>query len=184
MSYKKLLISNYSEVVNYLLEKYGPATCNYFTSKNCKIKNSKISRTKEGLICHHIKEDTISFLSKPEWAKCFSFEYQKRKNLVYCNYIEHLILHLIINRENPELSVQGIKFIYRDCNALFEHKKENQSWRVNCYNIIKKDLNEYIRILKKEVNNQIYDGKASKQELSQFDNKDLSRISKTILSNL
>lgn len=48
---------NYDEFVSYLLKKYGPAKYDYFTNATCKTKSKRISRTKEGLFCHHIDED-------------------------------------------------------------------------------------------------------------------------------
>ena len=50
---------NYDEFVSYLLKKYGPAKYDYFTNATCKTKSKRISRTKEGLFCHHIDEDKI-----------------------------------------------------------------------------------------------------------------------------
>ena len=54
---------NYDEFVSYLLKKYGPAKYDYFTNATCKTKSKRISRTKEGLFCHHIDEDKGYMLS-------------------------------------------------------------------------------------------------------------------------
>lgn len=51
---------NYDEFVSYLLKKYGPAKYDYFTNATCKTKSKRISRTKEGLFCHHIDEDNLA----------------------------------------------------------------------------------------------------------------------------
>ena len=64
--YLELLNRDYSNAVSFLLEKYGVATDDYFKEKSYerffegKIKSigkGKISRTSEGLYCHHIDEN-------------------------------------------------------------------------------------------------------------------------------
>ena len=84
----------YSELVDYLLKKYGPAECDYFRTEACKSKNPKVSRTNEGLYCHHIDEDKAIMLCNDKFAVNNPFEYQKAERLVYCNALEHLILHI------------------------------------------------------------------------------------------
>ena len=86
----------YSELVDYLLKKYGPAKCDYFRTEACKSKNPKVSRTSEGLYCHHIDEDKAIMLCNDKFAANNPFEYQKAERLVYCNALEHLILHIKI----------------------------------------------------------------------------------------
>ena len=54
---KNQLKMTYDELVDYLLKKYGPAQYDYFCNESCKSKNSKVSRTNEGLYCHHIDEN-------------------------------------------------------------------------------------------------------------------------------
>ena len=89
---------NYDEFVSYLLKKYGPAKYDYFTNATCKTKSKRISRTKEGLFCHYIDEDKGYMLSHTGCALEQPFEYQKAERLVYCNYIEHLLLHILIGK--------------------------------------------------------------------------------------
>ena len=86
----------YHELVEYLLKKYGVAKYDYFCTPECRSKNEKVRRIKEGLFCHHIDEDKCALLSKKEVAQKSSFEMQKAHRLVYCTYIEHLILHIKI----------------------------------------------------------------------------------------
>ena len=95
--YQKTL--TYSQLVEHLLDKYGRSTCDYFYRNNCKSKNPKVSRASEGLICHHIDEDKAIMLSTPKWAAKCPFEWQKADRLVYCNYLEHLLLHIKIAEE-------------------------------------------------------------------------------------
>lgn len=59
----------------------------------------RYSRTHEGLLCHHIDEDKGAVLSNPHFAKDYPFSYQKKERLVYCDYIEHLLLHYKLKGE-------------------------------------------------------------------------------------
>ncbi|WP_234013784.1 hypothetical protein [Mesoplasma florum] len=92
----KLLELNYDECVDFLLKKYGFVPGDYFLDLECTKKNTKITRGKEGLYIHHIDEDKAILLSTPAWARKNSFEYQKAHRLVYCNLLEHLVLHIKI----------------------------------------------------------------------------------------
>ena len=90
---------NYDELVKYLINKYGEVSGNFFCTPEMKSANTKIKRSKEGLQVHHIKEDRAIMLSNPAFAKDFPWSYQEGYNLVYCNLVEHMLLHMIITRE-------------------------------------------------------------------------------------
>ena len=90
---------NYKELVTYLLNKYGPSKYDYFHNNTYKTKNKKVTRTQDGLFCHHIDEDKAEDLSNPKLAMQYPYEYQKADRLVYCNYLEHLLLHIQIGEE-------------------------------------------------------------------------------------
>ena len=129
--YAELLDLPYSEIVKRLLEKYGPVTGDYFLNESCMGKNTAISRSKEGLECHHIHEYTAINLSNPEFARHYPFAYQKADRLVYCNYLEHLLLHIKIAEENEKnnresLEKKGIggavEFIVRNLNDFYSNK--------------------------------------------------------------
>lgn len=83
---------NYDDLVAYLLGKYGKAQYDYFLTDKCVSKNRKVTRTSEGLLCHHIDENIHDDLSEPHYAIKSPFASQKADRLVYCNYIEHLLL--------------------------------------------------------------------------------------------
>src|SRR5699024_44551 len=108
--YKNLLTKTYDEAVEYLLQKYGPATDDYYREKSYerflsgKIKSitkGDYTRTSEGLFCHHIDEKEALNLSNVFFIKNFkySFELQKKERLVFCDLIEHTILHVLISKE-------------------------------------------------------------------------------------
>jgi hypothetical protein len=147
---QNILDMNYDDYVRYLISKYGPAQCDYFANEQCKSKSSKISRTKEGLFCHHIKENTEILLSTPEIAQLHPFEYQQKENLVYCNIIEHLLLHIKIVQEysknNSSLGIGGVSMITAQINGYYDHPPTS-GWHVNAYNVIKDKYDDYIKIL-------------------------------------
>lgn len=87
---------NYEELCDYLIKKYGAVQGNYFLTESMKSKNQKITRGNEGLFVHHTYERKYIMLSNPAFASRHRFEYQFGENLVYCNYIEHFLLHLKI----------------------------------------------------------------------------------------
>lgn len=108
--YTYLLSRSYDEAVEILLQKYGPAQDDYFREKsyqrfmNQEIKNitkGKFSRTSEGLYCHHIDENKMLKISDQDFVKIntIPFDYQKKERLVYCDLIEHTILHVLIAKE-------------------------------------------------------------------------------------
>ena len=149
----------YNEQVEYLLDKYGKAEYDYFTSEDCKAKNKKITRTSEGLFCHHIFEDRYDNLGQVGYAKRFPFECQKKENLVYCDYIEHLILHLKINLNsrstfsdvvdiNKFFNSLGFYWIANDINYLYKNGGSDVKWRNDCYLKIIDDFDDYLDILK------------------------------------
>lgn len=147
----------YNELVDYLLKKYGPAKYNYFCTESCKSKNPKVSRTKEGVYCHHIDEDKAIMLSNDKFAKNNKFEYQKAERLVYCNVLEHLILHIKIaeepkNSNANKMELQGIggavNFICPQINDYYNGYKFKQSHLIKLYSLIENNFDDYINVLK------------------------------------
>ena len=96
---KNQMAMDYDEQIEYLLKKYGPAKYDYFVSEDNLTKNRSISRTAEGLECHHIDENIIPTLSDPDIASIYSYDYQRKERLVYCNLLEHLLLHIKIGQD-------------------------------------------------------------------------------------
>ena len=94
--YQKIMTYNYDELVQFLLKKYGPAKYDYFMNELCSSKNKKVTRTSEGLYCHHIDEDKEIMLSNDTLARRCPFAYQKADRLVYCNILEHFLLHILV----------------------------------------------------------------------------------------
>lgn len=78
----------YKDYCEYLIVKHGAVQYKYGSKRN----------KKPGLFIHHIKEDTIPSLSHKDMKKLYP-EYQEPEYLCYCDYLEHLLLHIMIGRE-------------------------------------------------------------------------------------
>lgn len=108
--YLDLLSKNYEEAVDWLLQKYGSAQDDYFRESSYQrfmngeiktISRGKASRTSEGLYCHHIDEIKWLKISDQYFVKTYNipFETQRKNRLVYCDLVEHTILHVLISKE-------------------------------------------------------------------------------------
>jgi hypothetical protein len=153
--YEKVKNFTYLEYCDYLQGKYGIGKSDFMTkSWN---KNSKVTRTKEGLIAHHKFEDHAIMLSDRNHAMRNPFEWQTAKNIVYCDYLEHLFLHILIcesaspSKDEPEpVGIGGIiKFIVPELNDFYSGWVTKQSWRAICHNVIRDDKNVYMTLLKR-----------------------------------
>src|SRR5690625_2687007 len=161
--YKKLLSYTYDEAVEHLIQKYGPAQVDYYSEKSYqgflngeikKISKGKHSRTSEGLYCHHIDENKALKLSNEDFIKSqnIPFEYHKKDRLVYCDLIEHSILHILISIEtNFDFGFPGyITYLKPNIEDwyIYENKtKPKTPWRLNCYQKAYLEKQEAIDIL-------------------------------------
>lgn len=151
--YNKLMKMSYEELVSFLLNKYGPAKYDYFTNETCVSKNKKVTRTSEGLYCHHIDEYYAINLSEKELAIQHPFDYQKANRLVYCNILEHFLLHVLIAEEtsknNCEMNGVGgaVCYISKQLNDLYNGYEFKIPWMTNTMSVVKNDFNSYILML-------------------------------------
>lgn len=155
--YKELQMT-YEELLRYLIQKYGGAEYDYFATPECKSKSKKVSRTKEGLYCHHMDEDKGGNLSDPRGAMSQPFEWQKKERLVYCNILEHLILHIKIAVlrqkdafEKPQdvirfFTTGGIFMLCEELNEMYIKRETLAEWKKRCYEEVKENYIDY-RIL-------------------------------------
>lgn len=154
--YESMLKMSYQDIVSALLKKYGSAKHNYFKDTACKAKNPLVTRTNEGLFCHHIDEDKAIMLCNDKFAVNNPFEYQKADRLVYCNLLEHLLLHVkIAENPNPDANENelpgiggAINFICKDLNDIYSGKEFADEWRKNVANKVKDNFDDYIIILR------------------------------------
>lgn len=153
--YKKIEKMKYLEYCDYLQKKYGFKKSAYMTKGWSK--NQNCSRTKEGLMVHHIHENEAILLSSPRFAQNYPYEWQMQQNLVYCDLLEHLLLHILICEETimedgrpSMIGVGGITaFIVPELNDAYSGFKSNQAYRINWYNAIINDKDVYFILLKR-----------------------------------
>ena len=149
----------YKDLCSYLKQKYGNVNGDYFITTSCKTKNNSIMRGYEGLFVHHIMESHSADLSKYDSAIHFPFEYQKANNLLYCNYIEHLLLHLNIVKEffkakhiRETQSLVGIggiiNHIVPEINDYYGGYEYVREWQKTAFSLIANNLQDYLDILK------------------------------------
>ena len=134
---------SYADLCAYLIKKYGGAISDYFCTPECKSKSKKVSRTHEGLQCHHMDEDKGFCLSNSSCAKSQPFEWQKKERLVYCNMLEHLMLHMKLG-----VLTSGVYFLCQVINDMFMNNGMTVLWRKRCFEEIRDNYNEYIVLLK------------------------------------
>jgi hypothetical protein len=154
----------YDELIKYLLHKYGTAKYDYFKNDINYKMETYVFRSDEGLYCHHIDEDKGDLLSEAFSAKMSPFRWQRKDRLVYCNLLEHLLLHLkiIILRQkynnitnaldfrNNFGSIQnGVKFICEDyVDLLISSYKKNLTRKQQKYlATIDNNYDDFISIL-------------------------------------
>jgi len=92
--FEKNLKMGYFEYVDYLNDLHGIAEYDYFANEKCASKNKKVSRSDEGLVCHHVFEYYAPQLSHPEQipkSREFSLLRFTRALIASCkNYIRKL----------------------------------------------------------------------------------------------
>ena len=151
--YLKVKDFTYFEYCDYLQAKYGIGLDDYMTESYNK--KPKCKRTKDGLLAHHKKEDTMAMLSKKEVAILVPFEWQLKENIVYCDYLEHLLLHILICKYPSDDKIGGgvgmggvVNFITPELNDLYSGWVTGQEWRKTCHDKVIKDKDVYIALLK------------------------------------
>lgn len=168
--YIALMGKKYDEYCVYLLEKYGEASDDYFSKssyerfKKGEIKTpskKKISRTNEGLYVHHIDEDKQIMIADPKAILVFDipFSYQEKERLVYCNLIEHAILHILIAVKDVEEGTKGNNFQAHGIGGyvnfirpeliywLIKGVEPKLSWKVNCRNAIMMSVDDAEKLI-------------------------------------
>lgn len=109
-----------------------------------------MSRANEGLECHHIDENKYRKLSDKMVAQMRPFECQKASRLVYCNILEHLLLHLHIileDKTDQRLGLNGFFHISAKINDYYngyEYKRESDK---KLFEVIKNNYKEYVAVL-------------------------------------
>ena len=153
--YNKVKEFTYRQYCKYLQNKYGKAVCAYMTPAFNKRK--KVTRTNEGLYCHHIYEDHAIMLSNKNWAQKNPYEWQLPENLCYCDLLEHLLLHILIceypSSDKNLLEAVGIggvlNFIVPELNDVYSGYESGLAWQRKCHSIIKENKDVYLELIKR-----------------------------------
>ena len=155
--YNNIKDYTYDEYCAYLINKYGPATGPYFLdtywTKTKKPQqpttNKKVTRTKEGLFLHHLQENHVASLSTPSVAATHPYELQSAENLVPCDYLEHLLLHIMIC-EDPQpfegeyVGANGtLTWILPALVGFFEKRHIAQEWQLPAFDRIANNKDVY-----------------------------------------
>ena len=150
MDIDTILEMPYDDYVELLLKKYGKALGDYFIDDVSFKVNKSITRSNEGLVIHHIDEDKICNLNElknTKKAKAY-FKYQKANRLVYCNLVEHMLLHLKImekeiskshdnQNEREDVGIGGFEAIIRKTNSILLYAY---------YHKVPKNMNDWDKI--------------------------------------
>ncbi|MEC4559110.1 MAG: hypothetical protein U9532_03040 ['Conium maculatum' witches'-broom phytoplasma] len=128
--YEILLEMTYAEICHFLKLQHGPVPKSYFTNAHCLTKTPGITRAKkEGLFIHHIDESKAPLLSDPQQASQNPFAYQQADRLVYCNLLEHLILHTKLLYEFNQGKEGITSFLIPELNTIYSGNKFPQAWK-------------------------------------------------------
>ncbi len=154
--YEKVKDYKYFEYCGYLQSKYGIGEGYYMTKSG--YNNPKCKRTKDGLVTHHIYEMYSVMLSTPKYAFECPYEWQKAENLAFCDYLEHLFLHVLIceeaplpTKENPVLVGFGgvVNFLVPELNDFYSGFESTLDWKRRCWNQVKDDKDVYLTLVKR-----------------------------------
>lgn len=135
---------SYEDYIQEKLKKYGEVNDNYIKitkDYSSAYKNNNIIYPKKDLYVHHIKEDCLANLSNPKLFMA-TIEYQTKQNLVYCDILEHCIMHALIVKENPEtgLGIGGLlnyRLLYTLKNNLKKYNISIEEFYSFVYKILK-----------------------------------------------
>lgn len=143
--YQNVKDFSYEEYCKYLNKKYGAVPRKYGSSKN--------KRPEDGLFIHHVREDEVASLSNRKIALANNPVYQEPENLVYCNYLEHLLLHIIIGEDTAGTKNLGLNgpfiFIVPALKNYFEKGWKNEKINAGYYSAIEGNKEIYDILLKR-----------------------------------
>ncbi|EOA07100.1 Hypothetical protein, predicted transmembrane protein [Mycoplasma yeatsii 13926] len=159
---EKMLECDYYECVNFLLYKYGMAEGDYTKRTlffDVVSENLNVKRSFYGLEIHHIDEDKVPNLSSKENMTKYP-EYQTKDRLVYCNLVEHLLLHIkIYQKTKNRLSMHGVFLIVRKLNTYFSEQEFDDERKCLIYHSIRDLKLDYFKCIDYMEKNRIWKGK-------------------------
>ena len=156
-SFEEIFAMPHDEYVAYLWQIHGKSQYDYFLTPAKTMVNQKIERRQEGLMLHHISEECgtdIQQLLTIRTAKELPFEIYKASNFVYCDYFEHLLLHIKIALEDLErgrqklngIDLAGAKILWRELNKYYGIGKALVG-RKYAIELVKDKYKDYVTIM-------------------------------------
>lgn len=143
--YLKVKDYQYEEYVAYLNNKHGMVPRKYGSKFN--------KRPGEGLFIHHVREDVVASLSNSKIRKANDPVYQEPQNLVYCDYLEHLLLHIKIGENTTggrNLGLNGpFVYIIPALKNFFNYGWKNQKWDPAYFDVVANDKDVFDLLLEK-----------------------------------
>jgi hypothetical protein len=155
-------IYDYDDALMFLKTKYGIPPKPYFTLKNNQYIKNKITRTQEGLFIHHDAENKYPQMTDigRNVNEKYPIEEHNKEKLTYCNYLEHIWLHVLIHVEFDVVETNGRKYSVGEggiLNFMVPHinlylsgaYKFTIPWELNCFKHCDGNDNwkTYVRIL-------------------------------------
>ena len=193
-----MLNSTYNECNKLMVKKYGAIKQSYFHTKTCKSQRASIKKGSEGLFIHHMDEDKGIMLSTSNYAVTNPWEWQQGERLVYCNLLEHLVLHIKIveypNKLQNKHELCGIggiyNFIVPELNDIYAGIKYSQPWKqavvkniINCKNDYMKCISHLLKLTVKNPYYEIINDKKLKLLLLLNGTKKYNTDKKYVLFN-
>ncbi len=106
---------------------------------------------------HHKLEDHVAKLADPAIAMNYPLEWQAAENLVYCDFLEHLLLHILICETYFENAAEGelvgiggiLQYFVPEFNDAFSGWKAAHAWKETCYKKVINDKDVYLLLIKR-----------------------------------
>ena len=145
--YRKVNGLTYWQYCDYLKGKYGCLKECYGSKSN--------SRSSDGLFIHHIGENEVANLSNDAVRKGLEKEkdkkYQSPEMLCYCDWLEHLLLHIMIGEETvgtTNLRLEGcFTYLLPALRDFFEYGKKTCNYNAAYYDVISGDKDVFEALL-------------------------------------
>ena len=130
--YDRVKEMSYGEYCDYLRRKYGCPKHDY--------PNTADARPSEGLFIHHIGENEIANLSNESIRVESDHKYQTPEMLCYCDWLEHLLLHIMIGEETAGTTNLGLEgcftYLLPALRDFFEDGKKTCKYNDAYYDVI------------------------------------------------
>lgn len=130
--YDRVKEMSYGEYCDYLRGKYGCPKHDY--------PNVADARPSEGLFIHHIGENEIANLSNESIRVESDHKYQTPEMLCYCDWLEHLLLHIMIGEETAGTTNLGLEgcftYLLPALRDFFEDGKKTCKYNDAYYDVI------------------------------------------------